>query len=172
MGNYTREDREAIHRCIGKLHDLAAGRRPPKTMAQERFIEVAKGHVLPSSKEEFAYIRWMADNKPFSLAVRKYFSMVIGQEEPHQHKKTSSKGDATALYNSYFKKNSSFEPSKQSDIRALVQSEKCRKQRQEDRLSSETPFRKENFKKRKEKDPWGSREAWRRDSRMNKFNGR
>lgn len=114
----------------------------------------------------------MADAKPFSLAVKKYFWGKTAPAQVHTFTKVKATDDATNLYNSHFPKSSSIAPLSKADMNALVQSEKLRQKRQTERISAETTPQKPNFAKKKIKESWGDRAAWRRDSALNKTNGR
>lgn len=55
---FTQEERALLVRYLASYKRLVAGRLPADTVARRRFVEVAKGRLVPIAIHEVAFVKW------------------------------------------------------------------------------------------------------------------
>ena len=149
---FTLRDARLLEQCIGALQALDQGRRTPQTPAQEQFLRVCRRKLAPSTEYEKAYIRWKTKKPDIRTMLMRADS-------------------AQRMYNSLNRQEGSRNVNEDDrTLDEVIKAEKERQRRVAEKRQQEPP--KSDFKPLHIDEPWGSREAWKRDRARNKYNGR
>lgn len=157
---------ELLYPYIDALEQLDEGKRLPETPAQEHFIAVCRGKFPAESDFEKAYIRWRvtkpdlrsllirAEEAQRRQAAEKATTKAVSEPQQYPEEKIRVKRGLPPL----------------DSAEELIQREKDRQKRVEEKRALEP--KKGKFKPRKIVESWGNRDAWKKDSARNKYNGR
>ena len=160
---------------------LLFGQRTPKSLAQVRFVKVARGELKPSTPHELAFVIYLKDSDTISALLQER----LGRKVPARGQLTKSKKRTLRI-----RASKALIPKKELLSRRLVSTARGidtpnkPKHRPQDEplepgkfrvggqgIKSPTPLRK-NPAAKYIHEPGGSREAWRRDTAANWSNAR
>lgn len=69
MADLTTEEANLLRPHLQKFVELIDGKRQPKTDAQQRFLECARGLRIPLTNYEIAFVKWLLKQKDSSAPV-------------------------------------------------------------------------------------------------------
>jgi len=163
--HFSVKQAELLEPCISGLTKLESGQLMPKTPAQEHFVAVCRGKCMPETDYEKAYLAWRRDKPDLRTILTKAERAAIRAKELEESLHQLSDQTLELLGKKVIDRGLP----KLASQDELVRAEKERQERATEKHGASP--KKTDFKRRKIVETWGNREAWKRDSSLNKFNG-
>lgn len=156
---------ELLQPFISGLTKLDSGQLVPKTPGQENFVAVCRGKRMPETEYEKAYLAWRRDKPDLrTILVKAERARTRAKElEGSSHKLSDQ---TLGLLGRKVIDRGLPKLASQDE---LVRAEKERQERATEKQGASS--KKSDFKRQKMVETWDDREAWKRDSSLNKFNG-
>jgi uncharacterized protein YifE (UPF0438 family) len=174
-GELSEQDLELLCKHIGFLQSLHSGQRAPETDAQRHFCAVCNGEEAPATPYEAAFLRWLVAQPSMLEMKRRLASLREARIKNVRVKRAAPRRVGRApesILREVEQRYLAPQGGPDDQAKDPVRSEKERQARAAERLAKEPQSSKKNYTPRYIEETWGTRDAWRRDSWRNKYNGR